>query len=174
MSVPETISKSACRGVARIASMPNRARSNLDIADAIISNTQQASPNATGHVAERRPQFRRPSTDVTTTFRAASSGTLIARLGKRLLGAPLQLLDGLALDAVDVPAGRRLPVGRAALGRIHGQADLPREERGRQRRSLLFRTGHYASPNASRAVGITERPRARKHSTRRGGGKSRR
>ena len=63
------------QGVARIASMPKREMSNRDIAEAIISKTQQARPNATGHVAERRPQWRSASTEVTATLEATLSGT---------------------------------------------------------------------------------------------------
>ena len=82
VSVPETISRSAWRGVARITSIPKRATSKRDMAEAIISKTQQARPNATGQTAERRPQFRRASTDVTAMLPLRSEGTSMIGSGK--------------------------------------------------------------------------------------------
>ena len=58
VTVPGTISRSACLGLARKISAPKRARSYLGIAAAIISIAQQANPNIAGQREERRAQFR--------------------------------------------------------------------------------------------------------------------
>ncbi len=49
VTVPATIIRSAWRGEARKGSIPKRAMSNRDMALAIISQAQQASPKANGH-----------------------------------------------------------------------------------------------------------------------------
>ena len=49
VTVPDTIIRSACRGDGRNTSAPNRAISNREVVDAIISIAQQASPNVSGH-----------------------------------------------------------------------------------------------------------------------------
>ena len=54
--------------------------SNLDMALAIISNAQHASPNVSGQTADFLPQFRSASTDVTARLRWSSSGTSIMGL----------------------------------------------------------------------------------------------
>ena len=78
--MPATIIKSACLGVARNTSIPNRLMSKRDIALAIISNAQHASPNDSGHTADFLPQFTRASTDVTAKFRCRSVRHLNERL----------------------------------------------------------------------------------------------
>lgn len=82
VKVPDTISKSACRGDARIASIPKRDISNRDIAEASISKTQQARPKATGQTADLLPQLSKASIEVTARFPWRSSGTLIRGSGK--------------------------------------------------------------------------------------------
>ena len=54
--------------------MPNREMSNLDIAVAIISKTQQASPNCRGNTDDLRAQLSNMSTDVIMALRLRSSG----------------------------------------------------------------------------------------------------
>ena len=75
VTVPATIIRSAWRGEARKASIPNRAMSKRPIAVAIISKAQQAKPKETGHRADLRPQLTRASTEVTSRFCFRSSGT---------------------------------------------------------------------------------------------------
>jgi hypothetical protein len=58
VTVPATIIRSACRGEGRKTSAPNRAMSNRDVVDAIISIAQQASPNVSGHIALFRAQLK--------------------------------------------------------------------------------------------------------------------
>jgi len=57
LTVPETIMRSACRGEARMISIPNRLRSKRAACTAIISIAQQASPNIMGHMERARPQL---------------------------------------------------------------------------------------------------------------------
>jgi hypothetical protein len=57
--------------------MPNLAKSNLDIALAIISKAQHANPKDNGQTDDLRPQFINASTDVMAKFRFKSSGTSI-------------------------------------------------------------------------------------------------
>ena len=49
VSVPATISTSACRGLARNGNMPQRSMSFLEVAADIISIAQQARPESNGH-----------------------------------------------------------------------------------------------------------------------------
>src|SRR5712672_1987149 len=58
VTVPATIIKSLCRGLGRNTSDPNRAMSNRDVDDAIISIAQQANPNVIGHTADFRAQLK--------------------------------------------------------------------------------------------------------------------
>jgi hypothetical protein len=58
VTVPATIMRSACRGEGRKTSAPNRAISNREVVDAIISIAQQASPNVSGHIALLRAQLK--------------------------------------------------------------------------------------------------------------------
>ena len=73
VTVPATIIRSDWRGVARKASIPKREISNLDIAVAIISNAQQASPNCIGNSEDLRAQFSKVSTEVTMMLRSLLS-----------------------------------------------------------------------------------------------------
>jgi len=57
VTVPATIIKSACRGDGLNTSAPNRAISNRDVVDAIISIAQHASPNVSGQIALFRAQL---------------------------------------------------------------------------------------------------------------------
>ncbi len=57
MTVPETIIKSAWRGVGRKTSEPNREMSKREVAEAIISMAQHASPNVSGHTDPLRAQL---------------------------------------------------------------------------------------------------------------------
>src|SRR4051812_11019510 len=57
LTVPATIIRSDCRGVARKAPAPKRSRSKRDAPTAIISIAQHASPNVIGHNELRRPQL---------------------------------------------------------------------------------------------------------------------
>ena len=77
VTVPAMIIRSAWRGEGLNASIPNRAMSKRDIALAIISNAQHASPNESGHTADFLPQFTSASMDVTAMLRSRSSGTSI-------------------------------------------------------------------------------------------------
>ena len=79
VTVPATIIRSACRGDGLNASMPNREMSKRDMALAIISNAQHASPNERGHTADLRPQLTRVSMEVMARLRCRSSG--ISRTG---------------------------------------------------------------------------------------------
>ena len=56
VTVPETMSKSACRGEGRNTSDPKRAMSNLAIEAAIISIAQQARPKLSGQTEWLLPQ----------------------------------------------------------------------------------------------------------------------
>ena len=67
VTVPATIIKSLWRGEARNTPAPNRSKSYLVAAVAIISMAQQARPNAIGHRALRRPQSLTQSTLVRIT-----------------------------------------------------------------------------------------------------------
>src|SRR5713101_5161021 len=55
-TVPATIIRSAWRGDGRKTSAPNRAMSNREVVDAIISIAQHASPNVSGQMALFRAQ----------------------------------------------------------------------------------------------------------------------
>src|SRR5580704_3121678 len=57
VTVPATIIKSAWRGDGRNTSEPNRAISNREVVEAIISIAQQASPNVSGQIALFRAQL---------------------------------------------------------------------------------------------------------------------
>ena len=52
VTVPATIIRSDCRGLGRKTSAPNRAMSNRDVEEAIISIAQHASPNVKGQMAD--------------------------------------------------------------------------------------------------------------------------
>src|ERR1700722_3270827 len=58
VTVPATIIKSACRGERRKTSAPNRAISNLEVVEAIISIAQQARPKVKGQIALLRAQLK--------------------------------------------------------------------------------------------------------------------
>src|ERR1700679_4384125 len=58
VTVPATIIKSACRGEGRKTSAPNRAISNREVVDAIISIAQQARPKVSGQIALLRAQLK--------------------------------------------------------------------------------------------------------------------
>src|SRR3954447_13321411 len=69
---PATIIRSLCRGLKRIASAPNRARSKREEAVAINSIPQQAVAKGIGHSELRRAQF--------TTFLSWVVNTLSGRV----------------------------------------------------------------------------------------------
>ena len=81
VTVPATIIRSACRGEGRKTSMPNREMSNRDMALAIISKAQQASPKDRGHTADFLPQPISASMEVTARFCFRSSDTLMPGTG---------------------------------------------------------------------------------------------
>ena len=58
VTVPDTIIRSACRGLGRNTSDPKRAISNREVEEAIISMAQQAKPNVIGHTADLRAQLK--------------------------------------------------------------------------------------------------------------------
>jgi hypothetical protein len=58
VTVPATIIKSACRGDGLKTSAPNRAISNREVVEAIISIAQHASPNVSGQIALLRAQLK--------------------------------------------------------------------------------------------------------------------
>src|SRR6185369_7333256 len=72
---PETIITSACRGLARNTSAPNRARSLRDEVAFIISIAQQARPNVAGQRDDLRAQLIRESSRVVRTSGKASAIT---------------------------------------------------------------------------------------------------
>ena len=57
VTVPDTISRSACRGEGRNTSEPKRAMSNRAMEATIISIAQHARPNWSGHTELLRPQL---------------------------------------------------------------------------------------------------------------------
>src|ERR1700734_35053 len=57
VTVPATIIRSAWRGDGRNTSAPNRAISNREVVEAIISIAQQAKPNVSGQIALLRAQL---------------------------------------------------------------------------------------------------------------------
>src|SRR5213078_2551825 len=67
VTVPATIMRSACRGVARNAPAPNRSRSKRLAPTAIISMAQHASPKVIGQIEFLRPQLMKKSRLVTMT-----------------------------------------------------------------------------------------------------------
>src|SRR3954465_14040304 len=69
---PETIITSACRGLARKTSAPNRARSLRDEVAFIISMAQHARPNAAGQSDDFRAQLMMESRRVVNTSGRAS------------------------------------------------------------------------------------------------------
>src|SRR5215207_6413235 len=75
---PATIITSACRGLARKASAPNRATSLRGAVIAIISMAQQARPNVAGHRLDFRAQFTSQSSFVVMTSGSALT-TLFSR-----------------------------------------------------------------------------------------------
>src|SRR5712692_2202937 len=58
VTVPATIIRSAWRGEGRNTSAPNRAISNREVVEAIISMAQQARPNVRGQMALLRAQLK--------------------------------------------------------------------------------------------------------------------
>src|SRR6266446_490787 len=70
---PETIITSACRGLARKTSEPNRARSLRDAVAFIISIAQQAKPNVAGQSEDLRAQLIKESSRVVNTSGSASA-----------------------------------------------------------------------------------------------------
>src|SRR6516162_6318970 len=67
LTVPATIIRSACRGVARKAPAPKRSMSYRDAPVAIISMAQQARPKVIGHMLDSRAQLIACSSDVVMT-----------------------------------------------------------------------------------------------------------
>jgi len=57
VTVPATIMRSDCRGLGRNTSAPNRAMSNREVEEAIISIAQQAKPKVSGQIADLRAQL---------------------------------------------------------------------------------------------------------------------
>src|SRR3989449_8891518 len=79
---PDTIIKSACRGEARKASLPNRAISNRAWAVAIISMAQQARPNCAGHSEFfRAHETTRPTVVVRMLLSRARRSASVASVG---------------------------------------------------------------------------------------------
>src|SRR6266480_3151450 len=70
---PETIMTSACLGLARKTSEPNRARSFRDEVAFIISMAQQAKPKVAGHNEDFRAQLINESSRVVRTSGNASA-----------------------------------------------------------------------------------------------------
>src|SRR5512138_900415 len=68
VTVPDTIIKSAWRGLGRMISIPKREKSNRLVAVAIISIAQQARPNIIGQIDDRLPQLYILSRVVTSTI----------------------------------------------------------------------------------------------------------
>src|SRR5436189_933057 len=68
LTVPATIIRSACRGVARKAPAPKRSMSKREAPVAIISMAQQARPKVIGHMLDSRAQLIACSSDVVMTL----------------------------------------------------------------------------------------------------------
>src|SRR3954468_4582299 len=68
LTVPDTIIRSAWRGVARKAPAPQRSLSYFEAPVAIISMAQQARPNVIGHMLDSRAQLIACSSVVVTTL----------------------------------------------------------------------------------------------------------
>src|SRR5688500_6140329 len=78
---PETIITSACRGLARKTSEPNRARSLRDEVAFIISMAQQARPKVAGHSEDFRAQLISESSLVVSTSGKASAMMFSSPIG---------------------------------------------------------------------------------------------
>ena len=78
VTVPDTIIRSACRGEALKTSDPKRAMSYREVAVAIISIAQQASPNIAGQSDELRAQFMIVSTPVSRMFCSTSVSAAVS------------------------------------------------------------------------------------------------
>src|SRR6185369_3829838 len=100
LTVPATIIKSACRGVARKAPAPKRSMSKRDAPLAIISMAQHARPNVIGHMLDSRAQLIACSSVVVMTLssnRPSSQPIYALRLeavSKPLPPAPSPLRGG--------------------------------------------------------------------------------
>src|SRR3972149_2514576 len=101
VTVPETIMRSAWRGVARKSSMPKRAMSKREVPVAIISMAQQARPNWAGQRDDLRAQLKTRAAGAMKTFFQNSSsgiphihikGLLIPPLWRGCKGCPLHSL----------------------------------------------------------------------------------
>src|SRR5208337_3873825 len=68
VTVPETIIRSACRGLGRNTSAPKRAISKREVEAAIISMAQHASPNVIGQSYDFRDRFKALYTVVIIKF----------------------------------------------------------------------------------------------------------
>src|ERR1051325_1007506 len=80
---PDTIITSACRGLARKTSEPNRATPLRELGAFIISRAQQASPKVAGHRLDLRAQLMSESSRVVRTSGKASAITF---------SSPIQIL----------------------------------------------------------------------------------
>ena len=105
VTVPATIIRSAWRGEGRNASMPKRDISNRDMALAIISKAQHASPKVSGQTADFLPQLRSASTDVTARLRWSSSGTSITGLAIGRVWEVFSSLIACPSASVELPSG---------------------------------------------------------------------
>jgi hypothetical protein len=101
------IIKSAWRGLARNASIPNRARSNLDPAVDIISMAQHANPKVKGHNEFALAWFSTVSNVVTITFPPFS---ISPKMGVELsCRTTVSTRFGMAACAPSIPASPQAP-----------------------------------------------------------------
>src|SRR3954471_15258498 len=84
---PATIIRSLCRGLNRMASAPNRARSYRLDAVAINSIPQQAVANGMGHSDDRRAQFTTFFNCVVSTLSGSVCVSMAARVRGYLFAA---------------------------------------------------------------------------------------
>src|SRR2546422_11762125 len=109
---PDTIIKSACRGEARKASLPNRAMSNRAWAVAIISLAHQARPNCAGHSEFfRAHETTRPTVVVRMFLSRARRAASVASVGDtaRETMVPAPCVDGETHSRDLVTANQAVP-----------------------------------------------------------------
>src|SRR5712692_4333884 len=116
LTVPATIIRSACRGVARKAPAPNRSMSKREAPVAIISMAQQARPKVIGHMLDSRAQLIACSSDVVMTFSSLKtpSSHPIANLLKREYSRSRACSDQLPRLLLDDRRQRRNALGTDA------------------------------------------------------------
>src|SRR6266850_1087332 len=139
---PETIMTSACLGLARKTSEPNRARSFRDEVAFIISMAQQAKPKVAGHNEDFRAQLINESSRVVST-----SGNASAIMFSSPIEIPLRRLASLPVAV--------FPSQPAVVPRLLRRGGLFRSSRKR----LSFEH-RYNLPAAARGTASSRHKRA--------------